>query len=90
MCQQNICRDHKDIFVVSTKDGEPASAGCESGPMTSQPLHQNLQNPQNLQSFSPQITKIFQIPYVYLLSISWFFFLWAENPNLLTPVQWLQ
>ena len=64
----------------STKDGEPASAGCESGPMTSRPLHQNLQNPQNLQCFSPQITKIFQIP----LSISWFFFLWAENPNLLT------
>ena len=59
----------------STKDGEPASAGCESGPMTSRPLHQNLKN---LQCFSPQITKIFQIPYVYLLSISWFFFLWAE------------
>ena len=57
----------------STKDGEPASAGCESGPMTSRPLHQNLQNPQNLQCFSPQITKIFQIPFTSVLSLGYSF-----------------
>ena len=58
----------------STKDGEPASAGCESGPMTSRPLHHNLQNPPNLQCFSPQISKVCPIPAFYLLvllSVRW-------------------